>query len=167
MWKSRYIKPCLKWCMLLMTIANLWLLLTLLSCVNYGKEKATVHSPRPLPACYSLLRIQNIRNPTGKHFAREYFLNDRDSSSVAQSRPCLPHCQKIWLCSKGTTKGQTSLRIGIVWSVPFLIALWESILSVNEKLPVSKCQYFRKYIIQLFGFCYIHVSGQWQAGLER
>ena len=41
------------------------------------------------------------------------------------------------------------------------------ILSVNEKLPVSKFQYFGKYIIQLFGYCYVHVSGQIQAGLER
>ena len=42
-----------------------------------------------------------------------------------------------------------------------------NILSVNEKLPVSKFQYFGKYIIQLFGYCYVHVSGQKQAGLER
>ena len=27
------------------------------------------------------------------------------------------------------------------------------ILSVNEKLPVSKFRYFGKYIIQLFGYC--------------
>ena len=32
-------------------------------------------------------------------------------------------------------------------------------LSVNEMLPVWKFQYFVKYIIQLFGYCYIHVSG--------
>ena len=42
-----------------------------------------------------------------------------------------------------------------------------NILSVNEKLPVSKFQYFGKYIIQLFGYCYVHFSGQRQAGLER
>ena len=41
------------------------------------------------------------------------------------------------------------------------------ILSVNEKLPASKFQYFGKYIIQHFGFCYVyHVSGQRQTGLE-
>ena len=43
----------------------------------------------------------------------------------------------------------------------------ENILSVNEKLPVSKFLYFEKYIIQLFGYCYVYVSNQWQAGLER
>ena len=41
------------------------------------------------------------------------------------------------------------------------------ILSVNEKLPVLKFRYFGKYKIQLFGYCYVHVSGQRQAGLER
>ena len=41
------------------------------------------------------------------------------------------------------------------------------ILSVNEKLPVSKFRYFGKNIKQLFGYCYVHVSGQRQAGLER
>ena len=41
------------------------------------------------------------------------------------------------------------------------------ILSVNEKLPVSKFRYFGKYIIQLFGQSYVHVSYQQQAGLER
>ena len=40
-------------------------------------------------------------------------------------------------------------------------------LSVNEKLPVSKLRYFGKYIMQLFGYCYVHVSGQRQADLER
>ena len=39
--------------------------------------------------------------------------------------------------------------------------------SVNEKLPALKVLYFRKYIIQLLGCCYVHVSGQRQAGLER
>ena len=33
------------------------------------------------------------------------------------------------------------------------------ILSVSEKLPVPKCPYFGKYIIQLYGFFYVHVSG--------
>ena len=42
-----------------------------------------------------------------------------------------------------------------------------NILRVNEKLPVSKFQYFEKYIIQLIGYCYVHASGQQQAGLER
>ena len=37
------------------------------------------------------------------------------------------------------------------------------ILSVSEKLPVSKCPYFGKYIIHLYGFFYVHVSGQRQA----
>ena len=41
------------------------------------------------------------------------------------------------------------------------------LLSVNEKLLVSKFRYFRKYIIQLFGYGYVYVSGQRQAGLER
>ena len=41
------------------------------------------------------------------------------------------------------------------------------ILSVNEKLPVSKFRDFGKYIIQLFGYYYVHVSGQRQAGLEK
>ena len=43
----------------------------------------------------------------------------------------------------------------------------QNILSVNEKLPASKFQYFGKYIVQLFGYCYVHVSGQRQTGLER
>ena len=43
----------------------------------------------------------------------------------------------------------------------------ECILSVNEKLPVSKFRYFGKYIMQLFGYCYVHVSGQRQGDLER
>ena len=34
------------------------------------------------------------------------------------------------------------------------------ILSVSEKLPVSKFRYFGKYIIQLYGYFYINVSGQ-------
>ena len=41
------------------------------------------------------------------------------------------------------------------------------ILSVNEKLPVSKVRRFGKYIIQLNGYFYIHVSGQQQTGLEK
>ena len=41
------------------------------------------------------------------------------------------------------------------------------ILSINEKLPVLKFRYFGKYIIQLFGYWYVHVSGQRKAGLER
>ena len=42
-----------------------------------------------------------------------------------------------------------------------------NLLSVNEKLPVSKFRYFGKYIMLLFGYCYVHVSGQRQANLER
>ena len=40
-------------------------------------------------------------------------------------------------------------------------------LSVSEKLPVSICRYFGKYIIQLYGNFHVHVSGQWQTGFER
>ena len=35
------------------------------------------------------------------------------------------------------------------------------------KITVSKFWYFDKYIIQLFGYFYAHVSGQWCTGLER
>ena len=42
-----------------------------------------------------------------------------------------------------------------------------SILSVNEKLPVSKFRYFGKYIIQLDGYFYVHVSGQRGSGMEK
>ena len=41
------------------------------------------------------------------------------------------------------------------------------ILSVNEKLPVPKFRYFGKYMIQLFGYCYVHVSGQRHSDFER
>ena len=41
-----------------------------------------------------------------------------------------------------------------------------NILSINEKLPASKFQYFGKYIKQLFGYCFIHVSGHRQTGLK-
>ena len=41
------------------------------------------------------------------------------------------------------------------------------ILSVNEKLQVSKFRYFGKYIIQLDGYFCIHVSDQRQTGLEK
>ena len=40
------------------------------------------------------------------------------------------------------------------------------ILSVSEKLPVSSFRYFGKYIIQLYGYFYVHVSGQRQTGYE-
>ena len=43
----------------------------------------------------------------------------------------------------------------------------QSILSVNEKLPESEFRCFGKYIIQLNGYFYIHVSGQRQTGLEK
>ena len=46
----------------------------------------------------------------------------------------------------------------------FVVFLY--ILSVNEKLPVWKIPYFGKYVIQHFGYCYVHVSSQRQAGLE-
>ena len=55
-----------------------------------------------------------------------------------------------------------------VWcSWPNLQGQQGYILSVNEKLPVLKFQYFGKYIIKLIGYCYVHVSGQRQTGLER
>ena len=38
--------------------------------------------------------------------------------------------------------------------------LQSNILSVNEKLPPSKFGCLGKYIIQLFGYCYVHVFGQ-------
>ena len=41
------------------------------------------------------------------------------------------------------------------------------ILSLSEKQLVSKFRYFGKYIIQLYGYFYVHVSGQRQTGLER
>ena len=41
----------------------------------------------------------------------------------------------------------------------------EDVLSVNEKLPISIFRYFGKYIIQLDGYFYVHVSGQRQSGL--
>ena len=41
------------------------------------------------------------------------------------------------------------------------------VLSVNEKLPVSKSRYFEKYIIQLNGYFCIQVSGQQQTGLGK
>ena len=47
------------------------------------------------------------------------------------------------------------------------IILYNNILSVSEKLPVSKFWYFEKYIIQLYGYFYVQVSGQRQTGLER
>ena len=41
------------------------------------------------------------------------------------------------------------------------------ILSVNEKLPVSKYRHFGKFIIQLDGYFCIHVSGRRQTGVEK
>ena len=41
------------------------------------------------------------------------------------------------------------------------------ILSVNEKLPVSKFRYLGKYKTQLDGYFCIHVCGQRQTGLEK
>ena len=43
----------------------------------------------------------------------------------------------------------------------------KNILGLNEKLPVSKFRYFGKHIVQLFAYCFVHVSGQGQASLER
>ena len=43
----------------------------------------------------------------------------------------------------------------------------DNILSVSEKIPVSKFRYFGKYIIQLYGYFNVHVSGQRQTVLER
>ena len=39
-------------------------------------------------------------------------------------------------------------------------------LSVSEKLPVYKLRYFWKYITQLYGYFYVHVSAQWLTDLE-
>ena len=41
------------------------------------------------------------------------------------------------------------------------------LLSVSEKLPVFKFRCFGKYILQLHGYFYVHVSGQRHTGLER
>ena len=41
------------------------------------------------------------------------------------------------------------------------------ILSINEKLPVSKFRYVGKCVIQLDDFFCIHVSGQRQTGFEK
>ena len=49
----------------------------------------------------------------------------------------------------------------------FFIDSYKNILGANEKLPVSKFRYFGKNMIQLFDNCYVHVSSQRQAGLER
>ena len=56
--------------------------------------------------------------------------------------------------------GECNISI-LVWSDVYFI------LNVNEKLPASKFQYFGKYKIELFGYCYVYVSGQRQTGLER
>ena len=52
------------------------------------------------------------------------------------------------------------LPITFLWIFPCML-----IYSVSMK----SYQYrnFGKYIIQLFGYCYVHVSGHRQAGLER
>ena len=42
-----------------------------------------------------------------------------------------------------------------------------NILSVNEKLPVSKFRYFAKYIMQRDGYFYVRVSGKRQASLNK
>ena len=43
----------------------------------------------------------------------------------------------------------------------------QSILSVNEKLPVPKFGLLGKYMIQLDSYIYVHLSGQRQTGLEE
>ena len=43
----------------------------------------------------------------------------------------------------------------------------QRILSVNEKLPVSKFEFFEKYMKLLDGYIYVHVSGQSQTALEK
>ena len=59
------------------------------------------------------------------------------------------------------------LTLVVNFIVAFYTMFVRYILSVNEKLPVLKFRYFGKYIIQLFGYCWVHVSGQRQACLER
>ena len=70
---------------------------------------------------------------------------------------CMTHCLKVLYDSMNRHDSMNRSKIEFI----------AYILSVNEKLPVSNFQYFRKYIIQLFGYCYVHVSSQCQAGLER
>ena len=48
----------------------------------------------------------------------------------------------------------------------FDTVLNQFILSVIEKLPVSKFRYFGKYIIQIYGYFYVYVSGQQRTGFE-
>ena len=67
----------------------------------------------------------------------------------------------------GTKSGRKSQSFEFDFEKLVALHLVINILSINEKLPVSNFQYFRKYIIQLFGYCYVHVSSQRQAGLER
>ena len=67
------------------------------------------------------------------------------------------------LISFGSKNGKyyVSTRNMYIWRKYFYI------LSVNEKLPVSKFRCFGKYIIQVDGYLYVHVSGQRQTGLEK
>ena len=53
------------------------------------------------------------------------------------------------------------------WSFSFMYYMFVYILSVNEKFPESKFRCFGKYIIQLFGYCCVHVTGQRKSDLER
>ena len=39
-------------------------------------------------------------------------------------------------------------------------------LRVSKKFPAFKFRYFGKFIIQLYGNFYVHVSGKRQTGLE-
>ena len=106
---------------------------------------------------------------------------------VSRSRPTFCWSSSGFkLFAKGywqTTKLSTGMQIvitGKYFSVQYIISYRDihayvyhkysdtlNILSVNEKLPVWKFPYFGKYIIQHFGYCYVHVSSQRQAGLER
>ena len=58
----------------------------------------------------------------------------------------------------------TQSNVLFLW---FIYSKYVDILRVSEKLPVSKLGYFGKYIIQLYGYFYVHVSGQGHTGLER
>ena len=91
-------------------------------------------------------------------------------------RPKTPFTYVVYVYSDmSLSKGHLGSRGGAsknklkdtIFTFPVTNVTVLSILSVNEKLPVSKFRYFGKYIIQLFGHCYVHVSGQRQAGFER
>ena len=89
--------------------------------------------------------------------------NDTSPKSVIFKQFRLPKDMKFYL------KYGLSLNYLLTYVAETKVILREmySILNVNEKLPVSKFRYFGKYLIQLFGYYYVHVSGQRQAGLEK